>query len=460
MNTTPKRYAIVGTGSRSDMYITALLTTHADVGTPVALCDTNSVRMDYANEKIAAEAGQPLPTYGATDFDRLLDEQRPDAVIVTSPDYTHSDYICAALDRDLDVITEKPMTTTAERIEAIVESVNRSKGSLVVTFNYRYSPRNSTFRQIIADGEIGTVTSMHFEWVLDTSHGADYFRRWHREKANSGGLLVHKSTHHFDLINWWLDDVPETVYAQGGLRFYGDKNAAARGLGERPLLSRDTDPATDPFHIDLAADEKLRRLYLDAERVDGYHRDQDVFAPGITIEDNMSLLIGFRGGPSLTYALNAHAPWEGYRVAVNGTEGRLEMEVIERPSVIRSLDKSGDTAAPVVDPSAQDDDASHGGVELRPKGARILLQKHWQPAAEVEIPEGIGSHGGGDRMLLDDVFRGASEDPLHRAAGYLDGIRSVLVGVSGNQSLATGQPVRLADFGVPLTDAEADGKRS
>lgn len=460
MSQSPKRYAIVGTGSRSDMYISSLLSTHADVGTPVALCDTNSVRMAYANEKIVSKGGRPVPTYGAEDFQRLLDEQRPDAVIVTSPDYTHSDYICAALDRDLDVITEKPMTTTAERIEAIVESVNRSQGSLVVTFNYRYSPRNSTFRQLIADGEIGTVTSMHFEWVLDTSHGADYFRRWHREKANSGGLLVHKSTHHFDLINWWLDDVPETVYALGGLRYYGDKNAAARGVGERPLLSRDTDPATDPFHLDLASNETMRRLYLDAEKVDGYHRDQDVFAPGITIEDNMSLLIGFRGGPSLTYALNAHAPWEGYRVAVNGTEGRLELEVIERSSVPRAATKDGATTTAVVDPSAQDDDAKHGSAEHRPKGARILLQKHWEPAVEVEIPEGVGSHGGGDRMLLDDVFRGASDDPLHRAAGYLDGIRSVLVGVSGNQSLATGDPVRLSDFGLPLTEADVAGPRS
>ena len=62
---------------------------------------------------------------------------------------------------------------------------------------------------------------MHFEWLLDTAHGADYFRRWHRLKDVSGGLLVHKSTHHFDLVNWWLADVPTRVYASGGLKFYG-----------------------------------------------------------------------------------------------------------------------------------------------------------------------------------------------------------------------------------------------
>ncbi|HYY28187.1 MAG TPA: Gfo/Idh/MocA family oxidoreductase [Chthoniobacterales bacterium] len=67
---------------------------------------------------------------------------------------------------------------------------------------------------LIADA-IGEVKSIHFEWLLDTNHGADYFRRWHREKPNSGGLMVHKATHHFDLINWWLDTTPETNHIDG-----------------------------------------------------------------------------------------------------------------------------------------------------------------------------------------------------------------------------------------------------
>ena len=50
-------------------------------------------------------------------------------------------------------------------------------------------------------GVIGNVVSVDFHWLLDTRHGADYFRRWHRNKRNSGGLLVHKATHHFDLVN-------------------------------------------------------------------------------------------------------------------------------------------------------------------------------------------------------------------------------------------------------------------
>ncbi|MCH6469087.1 Gfo/Idh/MocA family protein [Sinomonas terrae] len=444
-----KKYALAGTGSRAEMYVDALMGPHSDLGSLVAFVDANGHRMDYHGARIAERRPDwPAPRhYGPDRLEEMFEAERPDALIVTTPDFTHARYVTAALDRGVDVICEKPMTTTVQGIAEIVASARNAKeasgANLVVTFNYRYSPRNSVIKDIVQSGRIGKVTSVHFEWCLDTVHGADYFRRWHRNKANSGGLLVHKSTHHFDLVNWWLGDVPETVYAQGGLRFYGAENAAERGLGERPELSRDNPDRDDPFNLDLAADQKLRGLYLEGEADDGYQRDRDVFTEGIDIEDNLSLVVGYRGGASMAYSLVAHSPWEGYRVAINGTEGRVEIEVVERSSV--SPDRH------TLDPSVASDAEGAGG-QVRPEGTRILLQRHWEPAREIPVPEGEGGHGGGDAMLLSDVFVGPGHDPLHRQAGYIDGIRSVLVGIGANESLRTGQAVRLADFGVPLDD--------
>jgi predicted dehydrogenase len=453
LNAHPRRYAFVGTGWRARMYLQAMLTTHSDVAVPVAWCDPNDVRMAYYDELLAAH-GMTAAHYAPGEFERLLVEQQPDVVLVASPDYTHASYVIAALDRGIDVVCEKPMTTDVAGLQAITDAARRSTGQLVVTFNYRYSPRNRELRRLIADGAIGQVTSVHFEWLLDTVHGADYFRRWHRKKANSGGLLVHKSTHHFDLVNWWIADVPQVVYALGGLRFYGAERAAARGLGSRPALGRDL-ATGDPFALDMAGDDTLRRLYLEAEGSDGYLRDNDVFAEGITIEDNLSLVVGYRGGPSMTYSLNAHSPWEGYRVAINGTEGRLELDVVERSHVQVGATESvlgpDRHQAPVVDPSAVHDDSGAGEARaVRPFGSRLRLQRHWEPAQVVEIPEAAGSHGGGDTMLLDDVFHGPSADPLHRQAFFLDGVRSVIVGVGANESLVTGEPVHLDRLGVDL----------
>ena len=157
----------------------------------------------------------------------MIEKEKPDIVIVTTVDRTHHTYIIRLWNLGCDVITEKPMTVDAEKTQEIIDAINRTGQEVRVTFNYRYAPHNTKIREIIRDGVIGDVYSVNFEWALDTQHGADYFRRWHRNKNNSGGLLVHKSTHHFDLVNFWLNTTPETVYATGGLRFYGKENAEA-----------------------------------------------------------------------------------------------------------------------------------------------------------------------------------------------------------------------------------------
>ncbi|MEE9094522.1 Gfo/Idh/MocA family protein [Pseudarthrobacter phenanthrenivorans] len=437
------RIALIGTGGRSEMYIRAIFGKHADTAELVAFSDVNPGRVEFY-QKLIQELGSPGPvaSFEPADLTAFVQANNIDRIIVTTPDYTHADYIVEGLRAGADVVVEKPLTIDAESCRRIVQAVHETGRNVVVTFNYRYSPRNSALKEIIQSGVIGKVTSIDFSWVLDTVHGADYFRRWHREKKNSGGLLIHKASHHFDLVNWWIDDVPERVFASGGLKFYGDKNAAERGLGPRP--ERGTPDAgapageKDPFALDLREDERLKALFLDNEHYDGYRRDQDVFTGGITIEDNLALVVEYQGGPRLSYSLNAHSPWEGYRVAVNGTEGRAELEVVERAAVLHSADRKT-----VVDPSAtpiEEEDA------VRRNGERLVVQRHWEAAYEVPIINGEGGHGGGDELLLSDLFNGPGEDPLGRPSGYLDGLRSVSVGIAGNRSLETSLPVRVEDL--------------
>ncbi|MGW6279267.1 Gfo/Idh/MocA family protein [Kribbella sp. NPDC055071] len=430
----PRRYAVAGTGSRAREYVRAMFQEHPEEAQLVALLDPNPGRLAFHEQFVQELGGPELPQYGADDLERMVKEQSVDRVVVTSPDYTHASVVSRLLRAGADVIVEKPLTIDADGTRQIVDAMNESGKSVVVTFNYRYSPRNSALRQLIADGEIGAVTSVEFQWVLDTRHGADYFRRWHREKKNSGGLLVHKASHHFDLVNWWIASSPTRVFASGGLSFYGSGNAAARGLGQRPERGTIDGSANDPWLLDLRIDEINRQLYWESEQYDGYRRDQDVFGPGITIEDNLAVIAEYANGARLSYSLNAHSPWEGYRVSVNGTLGRAELEVVERAAVIDDQ----------IDPSYPSDRVVAG--EVRSDGERLILQKHWASAVEVEIPQGVGGHGGGDRLLYTDLFQGPTDDPLARAADVHDGVRAVAVGIAANQSLATGQPVVIADL--------------
>lgn len=441
---TRTRYVILGMGNRCQMYIDAISGPHADIAELVALADTNPGRVQYYADLVAEQHGQTVETFDPTALTQFIQDKGIDKVIITTPDFTHADLIIEALRAGADAVVEKPLTVDAESSARIAEAVKETGRDVVVTFNYRYSPRNTALKAAIQEGKIGEVTSIDFTWVLDTVHGADYFRRWHRIKENSGGLLIHKSSHHFDLVNWWLADAPARVYASGGLKFYGAEAAAQRGITAHERGTRD-DSDQDPFALDLRSDERLEKLYLRNEQYDGYRRDQDVFSEGITIEDNLAVIVDYSRGAVLNYSLNAHSPWEGYRVAVNGTEGRLELEVVERAAVLPAAG-----GAPV-DPSVSEDGQSS---TLRSKGERLTLQRHWEQAQEIEIVNGEGSHGGGDKLLLADIFRGPGEDPYRRPAGLVDGVNAIAVGICGNKSLATGLPVTVAEVDLGLGSIE------
>lgn len=423
------KYAAVGTGGRIPMFIDPIVSRFCEDAELVGLCDSSEVRRKYHQQRLSRYYGiAPIPTYD--DFDRMLQAQNPDVVIVCTPDYLHHEYIVRSLDFGADVISEKPLTTDAEKCRAIFAAVERSGRSVRTTFNMRWMPGITKVRELIAAGEIGRVKHVDFEYLLNTSHGADYFRRWHSEKACSGGLLLHKSTHHFDVINWWIDGIPSRVFALGDLVYYGRENAVSRGEEARTRYQRYTgvdEAKNDPFYLNLDEDPTMKELYLNAEAESGYLRDKNVFREGIDIEDSMSLLIKYRAGTMVTYSLNAYCPREGFRASISGDGGRIEY-VEEHASHILTGDKNA-------------------GPGKKGSTRRLTLQKLFSAPVEIEVPELEGGHGGGDPLLQEQMFsRTPPNDPLMRNAGHEQGAVSLLIGAAANKSIATGQPVEIDDL--------------
>jgi predicted dehydrogenase len=414
-----RRYAQVGTGSRASFFYEAIAGDYKATSEMVGFCDVNQTRMDYANAALERSGCRKVPTFTHDRFDEMVRTTKPDAVIVTSIDRTHHSYIVRAMELGCDVISEKPMTVDEVKCQEILDAIARTGRKLRVTFNYRYAPHNTRIRELLRDGVVGEVRAVHFEWTLDTRHGADYFR--HRDKRNSGGLLVHKATHHFDLVNFWIASRPKTVFAQGDLMFYGRENAEKRGVTRFYARAHGAaNAAGDPFAIDLSGNPGMKAVYLDAEKDDGYVRDQSVFGDGISIEDTMAVLVRYASGAMMSYSLVAYSPWEGYRVNFTGTKGRLEVEVIERSYVSLAGDRSAEG------------EASKISITVRPQFA---------PPYEAAAPEGEGGHGGGDPVLLNDLFGTPGPDPYHRAASHVDGAWSILTGIAANRSIRTGLPV-------------------
>lgn len=158
--------------------------------------------MDWYKARFASLGGTPAPaTYKAEQFEQMIAETRPDKVTVTTIDCDHHDYIVCALEQGCDAISEKPMTTDITRPTAIYDTVELTGKQLRVTFNYCYSLAFTRFRELIQQGEIGKPLSVDFSWMLDISHGADYFRRWYREQENSGAQRGRPNHARADLLS-------------------------------------------------------------------------------------------------------------------------------------------------------------------------------------------------------------------------------------------------------------------
>jgi predicted dehydrogenase len=432
-----KRFVQVGLGGRSRLFSSAVIEKYADCCQMAGFCDINEGRLKLAVDE-AGRKGAAVPGYLAKDFDRMIAETRPDCVIVTTRDCFHDEYICRALELGCDVITEKPMTTDEVKCQRVLDAVRTTGRKCTVTFNYRYSPPRTQVKDLLMSGVIGEVLSVDFHWLLDTHHGTDYFRRWHRNKANSGGLMVHKATHHFDLVNWWLSTVPQTVFALGHRRFYTPRMADRLGLarrGDRCHTCPEGDKCT--FRLDLAGNASLKRLYLDNEQYDGYLRDQCVFSDKIDIEDSMNVVVAYANGVKMSYSLNAFCAWEGYMVAFNGTQGRLEHSCQEKVYI------NADGTVPGA---------------LKKEGTHIRIFPQRRAAYEVDLWTASGGHGGGDDPMLEDLFATAPPaDKYLRAADHRSGAWSILTGVAANKSMAGGQSVNVAALvrGLDMPDYPA-----
>ena len=355
--------------------------------------------------------GVDVPVYD--DFDEMLRSVKPDTVIVTTKDCMHDFYVIKALEAGCDVIVEKPMTTTFEKANAIKEAEKKSGKTVTVVFNLRYLPIFAKLKELLKSSVVGEILSVHYEWLLDTQHGADYFRRWHRIRENSGSLLVHKSTHHFDLVNWFLEDDPVAVNAFGTRKFYGPTR---ENRSERCLTCQYKD--TCEFYLDINQ-PPMDKLYLACEDVDGYYRDRCIFSEEIDIEDTVSVNVLYKKGAVMSYSLTTHSPYEGFKIAFNGTGGRLEFCKID--GRYEDLGKDLDNVITI----------------FNRKGERIVMNE------PKDLP---GGHGGADEKIRENLFIGCDSDPLGQMADVRAGMMSIGIGMAANISMKENRRVYLSEF--------------
>ncbi|CAD5266700.1 MULTISPECIES: Gfo/Idh/MocA family protein [unclassified Imperialibacter] len=434
-----RKVVMVGTGSRGiGFWGKRVVSSYGDDLEFVGLHDVNKGRMDLAKNEFAPNAKM------FDNFDDMLDKTKPDLVIVTTMDSTHHEFVIKSLNKGYNVLTEKPMTTDDVKCQAILDAERKSGKKVIVGFNYRYSTLATAIKQQLADNVAGKLTSVDFHWYLNVYHGADYFRRWHRLVENSGSLWVHKASHHFDLLNWWIDSDPIEVVAFGELEHYGNNHTEFKHTNCRPCPHK----SNCKFYWDMTKSKNLMSLYADNEKYDGYLRDGCVWKDDINIYDKMSAQIKYANGVVVNYSLTTYSPYEGWRVAFNGMEGRLDSwEDIPWQQGKDEVDQA----------NRHELEMTQGKKEEAEEFDQMMVMKNFADYQQIKVPRVRAGHGGGDSRLQDRIFKDPNApDPLRHAAGSRDGAMAVLIGVAARKSIEQGnKKIKIAD----LTDLKPSVKR-
>lgn len=429
------KVVLVGTGIRgTGFWGKRLVTEYSDILEFVGLCDLNPGRLKFAKEYI----GVSCDTF--SNFEEMVKSTKPDLVIVTTKDATHHEFIIKGLEMGCDVLTEKPLTTDETKCQAILDAEKKSDKKLIVGFNYRWSPYATKIKELLQSKSIGKLTSVDFHWYLNTYHGASYFRRWHGQMESGGSLWVHKATHHFDLLNWWINSDPEEVFAYGDLEHYGN-NGPFRGSNCRSCDHK----ANCDYYWDITKDQHAMNLYVNHEKHDGYIRDNCLFREEIDIYDKMSAQVKYKDNTLLNYSLTTYSPIEGWRVAFNGTEGRIEAW-LDIPYIKKvAMDQEALHKAEM-------DQSEKEPFDLEP----IIVHKLWKDFETINVKTTRAGHGGGDKKLQDSMFKNGSEkDPYERPAGIRDGAMSILIGIAARRSIESGKAIKIEQ----LTDLKPEVKR-
>jgi predicted dehydrogenase len=207
----PLRYGIIGCGDMAGTHALNFAQ-RPDLFRAVALCDIEPSRMDEVQAKLAA--GAPA-TRRYSDYRALLDDPAVEAVIVATPNHLHTEPVVAALESGRPVLCEKPFATTLAECDRMIAARDRSGKVLQIGLVLRYARALQAMAEAAAQGRIGRPL-MAWCHELRAPFPIGKNREWRYETAKSGGAIVEKDCHHFDLFEWMLGARTTRVQAFGG----------------------------------------------------------------------------------------------------------------------------------------------------------------------------------------------------------------------------------------------------
>jgi predicted dehydrogenase len=150
-------------------------------------------------------AGYPVET----DLDDSLKKHKPDAVIVANPTALHMDIAIPAAHAGCHILLEKPIANSLHRLNELQKAAHRSGSRILVGFQFRYHPTLRKSRELIQQGALGKVLTVHAHWgeYLPQWHPWEDYRQSYAARLDLGGGVIVTLTHPLDYLRFIVGEV-------------------------------------------------------------------------------------------------------------------------------------------------------------------------------------------------------------------------------------------------------------
>lgn len=206
-----RRYGLIGAGMMGREHIQNIaLVPGAELS---AICDTNASSIEAALRTASASGFENVAYF--SDYKQMISAEILDAIIVATPNFTHAEIVLDLMDTDIALLVEKPLCTTIIDAEHVTNRAQNRKALFWTGLEYRYMPPVAEFVKRVHAGDIGALQMLSIR-----EHRFPFLPKvenWNRFSKNTGGTLVEKCCHFFDLMRLIVQSEPIRIYASGAM---------------------------------------------------------------------------------------------------------------------------------------------------------------------------------------------------------------------------------------------------
>jgi predicted dehydrogenase len=300
------------------------------------------------------------------------------------------------------IFTDKALSNDLEGCKTIVNAMRGlKKGQRVfMGFNMRYHPQTMAVKQILNEGRLGRVLFIQYLEALRFEHGSSFYRRFYRDVENSGGLLITKACHDFDLMGYFVESRPSRVFCTQDKMMFGKGGSEAREFCQNCDRTHECDFAPLKRESSRARKSRYEKVWVGENRVtsDGYMRDVCVWREDTELRDLSTTLIEYENGVRATYSQVLFSPYGQRSIKIFCENGCIEMN----------------------------------------EGSDITVIDRWDTRRDRIVAKTDGKHGKADENMINNLF-GTLENVGAPLACVEDGVWSVAIGTAAYESVANGK---------------------